>query len=88
MLTKRQKGGVVKDLRRHEKDTGSAEVQIGLLTKRIKELTSHLKKHPKDHHSRRGLLLMVGKRRRFLQYIKRANEKVHSKLMKQLGLDG
>lgn len=86
MLTKRQKGNVIRDLRTHDKDTGSAEVQVGLLTKRIKELTSHLKKHPKDHHSRRGLLLMVGKRRRFLKYIEREDEKVHVKLTKKLGL--
>ncbi|MDO8752112.1 MAG: 30S ribosomal protein S15 [Candidatus Wolfebacteria bacterium] len=87
MLTKRQKQNVVSDLQSHEKDTGSAGVQIGLLTKRIKELTSHLKKNPKDNHSRRGLLLMVGKRRRFLQYLKREDEKAHSKLLKLLGLE-
>lgn len=86
MLSKRQKQNVIKDYQKHETDTGSAEVQIGMLTRRIKELTGHLKKHPKDHHSRRGLLLMVGKRRRFLQYLRREDEKVHDKLVKQLGL--
>lgn len=86
MLTKRKKQGVVGELQRHEKDTGSAEVQVGLLTRRIQDLTSHLKKNPKDNHSRRGLLLMVGKRRRFLQYLKREDEKAHGKLVKKLGL--
>ena len=86
MLTKRKKQNVAADFQRHEKDTGSAEVQVGLLTRRIQDLTSHLKKNPKDHHSRRGLLLMVGKRRRFLQYLKREDEKTHSKLLKKLGL--
>ena len=86
MLTKRKKQNVVQELQRHEKDTGSAEVQVGLLTRRIQELTTHLKKNSKDHHSRRGLLLMVGKRRRFLQYLKRENEKIHGKLGKKLGL--
>ncbi|OGG42112.1 30S ribosomal protein S15 [Candidatus Jorgensenbacteria bacterium RIFCSPLOWO2_01_FULL_45_25b] len=87
MLTKRQKSTVVKEAQKHDKDTGSAEVQVGLLTKRIKELSDHLKKHQKDHHSRRGLLLMVGKRRRFLQYLKREDEKTHGKLVKKLGLE-
>ena len=86
MLTKRKKQIVVKELQRHEKDSGSAEGQIGLITRRIQDLTSHLKKNPKDNHSRRGLLLMVGKRRRFLQYLKREDEKAHGKLMKKLGL--
>ena len=86
MLTKRQKQTVVKDHQKHEKDTGSAEIQVAMLTKQIKELTGHLKKNPKDHHSRRGLLLMVGKRRRFLQYLERKDEKAHSKLVKKLDL--
>ena len=86
MLTKRQKQTIVKEHQKHEKDTGSAEVQIAILTKQIKELADHLKKNPKDHHSRRGLLLMVGKRRRFLQYLEREDEKGHGKLVKKLGL--
>ncbi len=87
MLTKRQKEGAIKDLQRHEKDTGSAEVQIGLLTKQIKELAEHLKKHPKDVHSRRGLLMMVGKRRRFLRYLRRENEKQYERISKKLALE-
>ena len=86
MLTKRQKKLVVGEYQKHEKDTGSAEVQIALLTKRIKELSDHLKKHPKDHHSRRGLLLMVGKRRRFMQYLKREDEKTYLKFLKKVEL--
>ncbi|MDP3974962.1 MAG: 30S ribosomal protein S15 [Candidatus Jorgensenbacteria bacterium] len=86
MLSKRQKQGAVKDQQRHERDTGSAEVQVSLLTRQIKALADHLKKHPKDHHSRRGLLMMVGKRRKFLAYVKRENEPVHTKLMKKLEL--
>ena len=86
MLTKRQKKLVVGEYQKHEKDTGSAEVQIALLTKRIKELSDHLKKHPKDHHSRRGLLLMVGKRRRFTQYLKREDEKTYLNFLKKVEL--
>ena len=86
MLTKRQKQTIVKDHQKHYKDSGSAGIQIAMLTKQIKELTDHLKKNPKDHHSRRGLLLMVGKRRRFLQYLEREDEKGHAKLVKKLGL--
>lgn len=86
MLSKRQKQGAVKDTQRHERDTGSAEVQVALLTRQIKALADHLKKHPKDHHSRRGLLMMVGKRRKFLAYVKRENEPVYTKLMKKLEL--
>jgi len=86
MLTKRQKHVAMKDFERHETDTGSAEVQIALITKQIKALADHLKKHPKDHHSRRGLLMMVGKRRKFLTYVKRENEPVYAKLMKKLEL--
>ncbi len=86
MLSKRQKQGAVKDFAKHERDTGSAEVQVALLTKQIKALADHLKKHPKDHHSRRGLLMMVGKRRKFLAYVKRENEPMYTKLMKKLEL--
>jgi small subunit ribosomal protein S15 len=86
MLTKRQKQNTIKEFAKHEADTGSAEVQIALLTKQIKALADHLKKHPKDFHSRRGLLMMVGKRRKFLQYLKRENEKQYEKLVKKLEL--
>ncbi len=84
MLTKRQKQNVMKESSRHEKDTGSSEVQISLLSKRIKLLADHLKKNPKDFTSRRGLLMMVGKRRRLLQYLKESDEKSYSKIAKKL----
>lgn len=87
MLSKRQKQTAITSIARHEKDTGSAEVQISLLSKQIKELAGHLKKHPKDHHSRRGLLMMVGKRRRFLRYLKQENEAKYEKIAKKLELD-
>jgi len=68
MLTNRQKKIIINKTKQHETDTGSTGVQISLLTKQIEELTTHLKTHPKDHHSRRGLLQMVGKRRRLMKY--------------------
>ena len=68
-MTKERKQEIIETYRRDEKDTGSSEVQIALLTERIKELTEHLKVHPKDNHSRRGLLKMVGKRRSLLNYL-------------------
>lgn len=87
MLTKKQKENIFKEVARHEKDTGSAEVQIAILTKRIKFLTEHLKKNPKDFSSRRGLLMMVGKRRRFLQYLKNNDVKNYERIAKQLGIE-
>ena len=87
MLSKRKKQSAIKDYRRHETDTGSAEVQVALLSKQIKALAEHLKKHAKDNHSRRGLLIMVGKRRKFLQYLKQKDEKVYEKLAKKLELE-
>ncbi len=87
MLTKRQKVLVVKDFAQGTTDTGSAGVQIGLLTKQIKELTTHLKKNPKDHHSRRGLLMMVGRRRTFLKYLQRTNEKSYNRIVKRLEIE-
>lgn len=86
MLSKRKKQLVIKEVRQHETDSGSAEVQIGLLSEQIKKLSDHLKRHTKDHHSRRGLLMMVGKRRRFLQFLKKSNEKRYEKVVKKLGL--
>jgi small subunit ribosomal protein S15 len=71
---------------KNEKDTGSAEVQIALLTDRINHLTEHLKSHKKDHHSRRGLLMLVGKRRRFLDYIKANDVERYRSLIAELGL--
>jgi small subunit ribosomal protein S15 len=86
MLTPRKKKNIIKEHGAHESDTGSAKIQISLLTKQIEELVSHLKKHPKDVHSRRGLLKMVGKRRRLLRYLARTDSKTHSSLVKKLGL--
>jgi len=87
MLSKRKKQTAIKEYARHDTDTGSAEVQISLLSKQIKELADHLKKHAKDHHSRRGLLMMVGKRRRLLQYLKNENEARYTKLVKKFELE-
>ena len=70
----------------HDSDTGSPEVQIALLTDRIKHLTEHLKIHKKDHHSRRGLLIMVGKRRRLLSYVKNKDVMRYRSVIKELGL--
>ena len=86
MLTVRQKKNVMKDVQKHEKDTGSSEVQIGLLTKRIDELAGHLKKHNKDNHSRRGLINMVSKRRKLLGYLQNNHPRIYSKIAKKLGL--
>jgi small subunit ribosomal protein S15 len=76
----------MKDVQKHEKDTGSAEVQIGLLTRRMSELADHLKKNPKDNHSRRGLLKMVSQRRRLLTYLKTNDEKTYAKVQKKFDL--
>ena len=70
MISKEKKTAIIKEFARSEGDTGSPEVQIAVLTERIQELTEHLKEHPKDHHSRRGLLKMVGQRRGLLGYLK------------------
>ncbi|MDP3901407.1 MAG: 30S ribosomal protein S15 [bacterium] len=86
MLTTRKKKAIMKDHGVHETDTGSASVQIALLTKQIAELTQHLKKHKKDNHSRRGLLKMVGKRRRLLKYLEKTDEKAHKALIKKIDL--
>lgn len=80
------KKDIIKKHAKHEKDTGSAEVQIALLTTRINELTDHLKIHKKDTSSRRGLLAMVGKRRRLLNYIKSKNADLYDKVIKELSL--
>lgn len=86
MLTVRKKKIIVKEHGTHETDTGSVSVQIGLLTRQIEELTGHLKKHSKDHHSRRGLLKMVGKRRRLLVYLEKHDNKAYHNVVKKLGL--
>lgn len=86
MLTKRVKSRVVGEHQRHDKDTGSASVQVGVLSRQIDELAQHLKKNPKDNHSRRGLLKMVSKRRKFLDYLKRREPETYAKVVKKLGL--
>ena len=85
-LTKTQKSEIVTEHRRSDADTGSTEVQIAMLTERINHLTEHLRTHRKDHHSRRGLLMLVGKRRRFLNYLQRNNLERYRELIKELGL--
>ncbi len=77
---------MAKDFERHEKDTGSAEVQVAVLSRGIEELTAHLKKHRKDNHSRRGLLKMVNRRRSLMAYLKHREPKIYEKLSKKLGL--
>lgn len=86
MLTKRKKSNIIKTHERHKGDTGSSEVQAGILTEQIKELSAHLRKHPKDNHSRRGLLAMVAKRKKLLDFLKREDEKKYNKTIKALGL--
>jgi small subunit ribosomal protein S15 len=86
VLTKDDKQKLIEDYRRDDSDTGSPDVQIAILTKRIDELTEHLKNHKRDHHSRRGLLQMVGRRRRLLEYIKRTDIDRYRGLIERLGL--
>ena len=85
-MTTERKKEIINEYRRDEKDTGSSEVQIALLTERINELTEHLKVHKKDNHSRRGLLKMVGKRRNLLNYLAKKDENAYKELVKKLGL--
>jgi len=85
-LSKEQKEKMVKDYRLHDTDTGSVEVQVALLTARVNELTEHLKIHVKDHHSRKGLLMMVGQRRRLLEYLKRSDLDAYRALIENLNL--
>ncbi len=85
-LTKEVKQELIDKHGRTGEDTGSAEVQIAMLTRRINDLTEHLRTHPKDHHSRRGLLTLVGRRRRFLDYLQRKNLEGYRALIKELGL--
>jgi small subunit ribosomal protein S15 len=81
-----EKSEIINKYQLHEKDTGSAEVQIALLTERINHLTEHFKVHVKDHHSRRGLLKLVGKRRRLLDYLKKKDLTKYRELIKSLGI--
>lgn len=86
MLDKDAKAEVIGGHRRHETDTGSPQVQVAILTERINQLTEHLKMHKKDHHSRRGLLQMVGRRRRLLNYLQKTDLDGYRELTKKLGL--
>ena len=85
-LTKEAKSEVINRFATHEGDTGSPEVQVALLTARINELTDHLRTHTKDHHSRRGLLMLVGRRRRLLRYLERSDLERYRSLVAELNL--
>jgi small subunit ribosomal protein S15 len=85
-MNKEKRQELISKYRIHTKDTGSAEVQVALLTERINELTEHFKIHKKDHHSRRGLLKMVGKRKRLLEYLKQSDTDKYANLIGNLGL--
>ena len=85
-LSNTQKKEIVTKFARTEKDTGSPEVQVAILTKRINELTGHFKEHAKDHHSRRGLLRLVSRRRKLLDYLKRKNFEGYKSLIDKLGI--
>ena len=86
MITKEKKQAIINEYARTQGDTGSPEVQVAVLTARINEVTEHLKDHPKDHHSRRGLLKMVGKRRGLLEYLKKNDIEGYRALIAKLGL--
>ena len=86
MLTKEKKDSIVESFRLHDTDTGSPEVQVALLTTRINELTDHLRIHKKDHHSRRGLLKLVGQRRRQLAYLNKTDVERYRAVIARLGL--
>lgn len=86
MISKDKKTELIKAYGRSEGDTGSPEVQVAILTERINELTAHLKENPKDHHSRKGLLMMVGKRRNLLQYLMKKDLERYRDLIKRLGI--
>lgn len=86
MLTKTKKTKIIKDIQTHESDTGSPEVQIAILTKRIDQLATHLKKNAKDNHSRRGLLQMVADRKAHMKYLEKKSVRRYNSLVKKLGL--
>lgn len=86
MLTKRKKANEIEKTKRHDTDTGSPEVQVALLTRRIEELSTHLDKNKKDKHSRRGLLGLVATRRQHLKYLEKTNKRQYSSIIKKLGL--
>ncbi|MDD4657626.1 MAG: 30S ribosomal protein S15 [Eubacteriales bacterium] len=85
-MTREQKNEIIDQFKAHEKDTGSSEVQIALLTNRINHLTEHLKTHKNDHHSRRGLMKMVGRRRRLLDYLKQVDINRYRAILEKLNL--
>jgi small subunit ribosomal protein S15 len=85
-ITQARKGELITSYATNKTDTGSPEVQVAILSERISNLTEHLKGHEHDHHSRRGLIMMVGKRRRLLDYLKSKNESRYSQLIERLGL--
>ena len=86
MIEKDKKQSIIEEYKTHEADTGSTEVQVAILTARISELTEHMKSHPKDFHTRRGLLMLVGKRRRLLQYLRNKDFGRYQTLIQRLGL--
>lgn len=86
MLTKRKKQNEIAKAKRHDSDTGSPEVQVAILTRRIEELSAHLDKNRKDKHGRRGLLSLVADRRRHLKYLEETNKRAYGTLLKKLGL--
>ncbi|HJW09171.1 MAG TPA: 30S ribosomal protein S15 [Holophagaceae bacterium] len=85
-LSTDQKQIIISDYKTHESDTGSPEVQVAILTKRINDLTEHFKTHTKDYHSRRGLMMLVGQRRRLLDYLKKKSKERYATLIERLGL--
>lgn len=86
MITSEKKKQVINDFKINENDTGSADVQIAILTERINRLTEHFKQHKKDHHSRLGLLKMVGRRRRLLDYLKKRDKEKYQTIIRRLGI--
>ena len=86
VLAKERKQQIAKEFQLHDQDTGSSDVQIAILTERINEITEHMKKHKKDHHSRRGLLRLVGRRRKLLDYLNEKDPKRYQAILKKLNL--
>ena len=87
-IASNKKNEIIDSNKLHEKDTGASEVQVALLSERISYLTEHFKTHKKDHHSRRGLIIMVSQRRKLLKYLKRNDEKRYKAIIKKLGIRG
>ena len=86
MVSKERKAELIREFGENEKDSGNAKVQVAILSERIRELTEHMKQHKKDFHTRRGLLMLVGKRRRLLSYIKKNDVEAYRTLIKSLGI--